>query len=457
MPVEAANTTPLSFDVAVVGAGVAGLAAMRSLEERGIRTCVLEARDRIGGRIHTVRDPRVPHPIELGAEFVHGSAPEVLDIIREAQLLAYAIEGERWRSRGGRLTRFHDFWKHLHVVMRHLDARKADRSFADFLDDAPGGPSAADARSLAREFVEGFHGADAGRISAKALADGGSPSEDSEEQRMMRIADGYDRVPEWLARGLGDRITTEVVVERIEWERGAVELTVRRRAARSTRITARAAIVTVPLGVLLASPEEPGAITFSPSLPVLDRVGSRLTMGGVVKVNMLFRERWWTDRLRAAPRGASLESMSFLHGDADELPVWWSLHPVHASMMVGWAGGPTAQHLAGRPPSVMEDRAVRSIAANLGVSPRRVASQVEACWTHDWQHDPFARGAYSYALVGGADAATQLARSIKGTLWLAGEAADAEGRNGTVHGAIGSGRRAAHSVTRALAQRVRRS
>ena len=269
---------------------------------------------------------------------------------------------------------------------------------------------------------------------------------------MMRIADGYDRVPQWLARDLGNRITTGAVVERIEWDRGDVELTVRGPAALSTRITARAAIITVPLGVLLASPDEAGAITFSPSLPVLDRVRSRLAMGGVVKVNVLFRERWWTDRLRAAPRGASLEAMSFLHGDSDELPVWWSLHPAHTSVMVGWVGGPRAQRLAGLPATEVEGRAVRSLAANLRVSRRRVASQVEACWTHDWQHDPFSRGAYSYALVGGADAATELARSIKGTVWLAGEAADAEGRNGTVHGAIGSGRRAAQSVARSLAQ-----
>src|SRR5918911_2581612 len=92
-------------DVAIVGAGVAGLAAMRALEERGVRTCVVEARDRIGGRIHTVRDPRLPHPVELGAEFVHGSAPEVVEIIRDARLLAYAIEGQRWRARGGRVAR----------------------------------------------------------------------------------------------------------------------------------------------------------------------------------------------------------------------------------------------------------------------------------------------------------------------------------------------------------------
>jgi monoamine oxidase len=428
---------------------------MRALEERGIRTCVLEARDRIGGRIHTIRDSRVAHPIELGAEFVHGSAPDVLDIIREARLLAYTVEGERWRSRGGRLTRLHDFWKQLDTVMRRLDARKADRSFADFLDDAPGGPSAADARSLARTFVEGFHAADPRRISAKALADGGSPGEDPEEQRQLRVADGYDRVPEWLARELRDRILTEVIVERIEWAEGAVELTVRRPDGTGPRISARAAIVTVPLGVLLASPEEPGSIALSPGLAVLDRIRQSLTMGAVTKVTLLFRERWWTDRLRSAPRDASLESMSFLHGDTEDLPVWWSVHPVHEAVMIGWAGGPAGLRMSGLTTTDMEGRAVRSLASTLGVSRRRVSSQLEACWTHDWQHDPFSRGAYSYALVGGADAASQLARSIKGTLWLAGEAADPEGRNGTVHGAIGSGRRAAQSVTRALTRQAR--
>ena len=130
---------------------------------------------------------------------------------------------------------------------------------------------------------------------------------------------------------------------------------------------------------------------------------------------------------------------------------------MQAPVLIGWAGGPAGLRLAGRSSTEMQERALGALAANLGVTRRRVAAQVVACWTHDWQHDPFSRGAYSYALVGGAQSARRLARSIKGTLWFAGEAAEPEGRNGTVHGAIGSGRRAALSVTRALAQDARRS
>jgi monoamine oxidase len=225
----------------------------------------------------------------------------------------------------------------------------------------------------------------------------------------MRIASGYDRVPDQLALGYGDRIVMETIVERI------------------------------------------ACIEFSPPLAVLDEARSRLTMGAVVRVVLLFRERWWTGTLPSVPRGGSLDSLSFLHGAAGDVPVWWSLHPAHVPVMVGWAGGPAAEGLSGRTPAEIRDRAVAALAANLGVSRRRIKTQLEECWTHDWQHDPFSRGAYSYALVGGSDWATRLARPVERTLWLAGEAADSEGRNGTVHGAIGSGRRAAQSLLRALA------
>ncbi|MGH7694433.1 MAG: FAD-dependent oxidoreductase, partial [Gemmatimonadaceae bacterium] len=111
--------------------------------------------------------------------------------------------------------------------------------------------------------------------------------------------------------------------------------------------------------------------------------------------------------------------------------------------------GPEALRLSQR--DDLEERAIASVAANFGVTRRRVAAQLVHVFTHDWQHDPFSRGAYSYGLVGGADWAKRLARPLDGTLWLAGEAASREGNTGTVHGAIASGRQAAQSAARSLA------
>jgi len=142
-----------TVDVVVVGAGVAGLAALRELDRGGLSACALEARDRIGGRILTVLDDRLPHAIELGAEFVHGSAEELVEILDQARLPAFAIEGKRWRKHGGRLVPNSDFWKQLDTVMRHLKPTGDDESFADFLSRSPGGQGAADARVLAKLFV----------------------------------------------------------------------------------------------------------------------------------------------------------------------------------------------------------------------------------------------------------------------------------------------------------------
>src|SRR5262245_26891905 len=146
-------------DVVVVGAGVAGLAAGRRLTEAGATTAILEARGRIGGRIHTVRDDRTPIPIELGAEVVHGSAPELVEIALQRNLVICDIRGERWSAERGMLKPFEDgeFWTQLERVMGRLDAsRTPDRSFQEFLDRKPGGASLVRQRRLAGQYVEGF-------------------------------------------------------------------------------------------------------------------------------------------------------------------------------------------------------------------------------------------------------------------------------------------------------------
>ncbi|HKR08712.1 MAG TPA: FAD-dependent oxidoreductase, partial [Gemmatimonadaceae bacterium] len=202
-----------AVDVAIVGAGVAGLAAMRGLADAGLSVCVLEARDRIGGRIHTMHDPRLPHAVELGAEFVHGSAENLVQLAKEARLAPFTIEGDHWRPRGGRLTHAKDYWGEMHKVTRYLSEEGKDESVADFLERSPGGTGAGPARTLTQQFVEGFHAAQPEKMSAKALAEGGAPSEDREEQRMMRFPTGYNGVVRWLARGLDERIMTGRVVE----------------------------------------------------------------------------------------------------------------------------------------------------------------------------------------------------------------------------------------------------
>ena len=445
-------------DVVVIGAGVAGLSAARTLHQKGIDVVVLEARERVGGRIFTHRDRGTPIPIELGAEFIHGSAAELDEILREAKVASCDISGRRWQAiAGGRGFRpADDFWEQLDRVMRRLDAkRRPDRSFADFFDRRPGVRRLARARALALQYVEGFHAADPKRISERALAEGGSPGDDVRERRIGRVLDGYDRVVEWIATPLGDRVRTSAVVTRVRWAPGNVLAEVRHADGRARpSVGAQAAIVAVPLGVLQAPIGEPGAIEFSPELRQKRDALQQLAMGAVVRIVLRLSEPFWrTEWYAKQIETEELDTLSFLHTNDDDFPVWWTAYPVSAPVLVGWAGGPRALTLSRLASEQIEDAAIAALARQFRLTTRRVRAMVEAAWMHDWLHDPFARGAYSYQTVGGDDAPTALARALRGTLFFAGEAADPEGRTGTVHGAIATGRRAAEEAMRSLTTR----
>lgn len=333
-------------EVIVIGAGASGLAAARSLREHGVRVEVLEARDRIGGRVLTHRDPRAPAPIELGAEFVHGSAPEVMAIVREAGLIAVDVPEDRWELRGRRRIPSKDFWKRLeHIMSRMSASRVPDRSFHEFLATAPGGRKLARDRALAREFVEGFHAANPLRISERALAKGGSPAGDPEEQRTGRVLDGYDHVPGWLARKPHDSVRLRTVVRHIEWEPGAVHVDTSKGA-----FSARAAIITLPIGVLQARPGDPGAVSIHPAISKHEGALSLVTTGPVTRIVMLFREEFW--------RKGKLAKVSFIQGNVPDVSIFWTLEPQRAPMIVAWAGGRRGAALALLSAEERRDRAL---------------------------------------------------------------------------------------------------
>lgn len=427
------------IDVAIVGAGAAGLTAAGELRRKGFEVAVFEARDRIGGRILTHRDPRVPLPIELGAEFIHGEAPETMRRLSKAGLVACDVVGEHWRAERGKLRQAESFWEKIDRTLSHIPEDGPDFSFADFLARRVKGPSRARDRAAAREFVQGFHAADVDEISALSIApeEGEDPSEAAAHG--ARVVQGYDRLPQELARDLGDAIRLNTPVTAIAWERGGAELTLRPGAGRDSRVQARAAVITLPAGVLQARPEEPGGLRLSPDPSRIRKALDGIVMGSVVRVAFWFRELPWEQ-----------ERLSFLHLGGGPFNVWWSAYPLRWPLAVAWSGGPPAKTLAGKTPEEIESIALSALAEQLGVTTRRVKSRVLGVWSHDWDADPHSRGAYSYARVGGSEAAKTLARPVEGTLFFAGEATDAEGRTGTVEGAIATGLRVAKQVEAAL-------
>jgi monoamine oxidase len=433
-----------SGNVVIIGAGAAGLAAGRALRDAGVPFTILEARPRIGGRIMTMHPRGLVVPVELGAEFTHGEADETAEIATSSGLRVVDIAGRRFRAAGGRLRVLDDFWERLDRVMRRLDEdREPDRTFAEAV--ARNRSISADDRTLALQYVQGFHAAHPEIISERALAEGGSPRGEVRERRIGRVLEGYDAVIGALADGLGNRIRLRAVVNSVAWRPGSVKV----RLANGDVVRGHAVIVTVPIGVLAAPDGERGAIRFDPALPAKESAIASMTMGGVMRIALRFDEPFWTSARFAAAAGEErLDTLSFLHGTTDvPFPVWWTTYPVRSPLLVGWCGGPASFALSGRSKADLERAALRSLARLFPVTTARLRKHLVSSFTHDWITDPFSRGAYSYARVGGDDAPARLARPVERTVFFAGEAADPEGRTGTVHGAIATGQRVAELIS----------
>jgi monoamine oxidase len=174
---------------------------------------------------------------------------------------------------------------------------------------------------------------------------------------------------------------------------------------------------------------------------------NKLAMGAVTKIVLRFRERFWEQSVfLTQPSGRRLPPLGFLHARDEYFPTWWTSLPLRAPILTGWAGGPAAERLAMRGEEFVVGRALDSLCRLLRLGRERLADLLIAWYTRDWQADPYTRGAYSYIPVGGLDAPRLLAEPIEDTLFFAGEATDFEGQNGTVHGAMASGRRAAGEI-----------
>lgn len=428
-------------DVVIVGAGASGLEAARMLRARGHSVLVLEARDRIGGRIWTREDPRVPLPIELGAEFIHGETPVTKELLNEAGLSSLEVYARHAEPRRGTLHAM-DYWSAINRVLGRVDDDGPDESIAAFLDRKPGGRALARDRSLTRGFVEGFHAADLSRISAQSIApDPGEPPS-AEASRLGRVTSGYGALIAWMARDLRSSLRLNCAVRAVTWRPRRATLDVRRPSGQGLRFTARAVLIAVPVGVLKARPGTAGSIAFDPRPPRLDRILSGFEVGSVVRMVVWFREWPWADD--DSPR------FNFLQLPGEPFQVIWTADPVRWPLAVAWCGGPSAAALSRMPRPEIARRLRAQLAGALRSTPRRLKQAMHTIWFQNWDRDPFARGAYTYVRVSAGDPAPALARPEKGTIFFAGEATGAEG--GTVEAALESGRRAARQILRALGQ-----
>lgn len=404
-----------SNPIIIIGAGMAGLAAADRLRAAGLNPLVLEASDRIGGR---VRSDRTQGVVELGAEFVHGARAATWEILKRANLKTRPYEVDETAPRrfsyGGALQPVG--W----AMAEHIEALVArgeqyagpDISLTRWFEQLA--PADDPAAILARDRIARIEAASPDDLSALAVA---------RERQLntagwdnFRLPGGYDALATLLAEGTRIRLNAPVIG--VAWASAGAVVTL----ASGETLPAGAVIVTASLGVL-----QRGLIAFDPVLPKRkrDAVG-RLRMGPASKLILWFRRAFWPP-------------FSFLGAD-QQLPSWW--RAAEATALVGFAGGPDAIRLG----KLGERSAVAVALAELAhVFGPEVHTEFVRGALMDWPNEPWILGGYSYTPVGAGAAREELAEPLS-TLFFAGEATSINGHVGTVHGAIESGWRAAAEV-----------
>ena len=406
------------FDVVVVGAGAAGIAALRRLSEARVSVVALEARDRVGGRAHTVL-ARPGLPVDCGAGWVHSA---------DENLLAAPVE-----RAGFTLDRSPPHWMRqtfnphfppdqqaawraaLAAFEARLDAaakRGVDRPGSDFLE--PGGRW----NGLIDAFSSYYNGAEFDQVSILDYA----AYEDSGVN--WRVREGYGAAVASFADR--ERVVTDCPVATIRHSGPTLMLD-----TAEGRVTARAIVVTVPTPALAH-----GRLAFSPGLPDKAAAAAGLPLGLADKVFL------------GVDDPGSLPVDGHLFGRTDRAETGsYHLRPFGRDYIEVFLGGRCARGLEGAGPGGATAFAIEELGDLMGADFRRGLHPLAET---AWALDPWALGSYSHALPGHAGDRATLAAPVESRIFFAGEATHPRFYS-TVHGAWESGRRAADEVLASLA------
>ena len=334
--------------VVVIGAGIAGLTAARQLRDLGRDVVVLEARDRIGGRLDTVQPEGWPIPVERGASWVHDvDASDLADTLDElgidAVLFDYGslvvdAEGEELADAAAWTEPAADA---VEIAVEWAADQDDDRSLLDALDESDavaraGADPAAVAHLLDTEVTTEV-AASPDVLSAWWGLDEGTEGDD------LLVVGGYAGLADALADGLDVRLAT--AVSGVEHSTGGARIT----TADGEVIVADRVVVTVPLGVLKA-----GAITFEPPLPD-DKVAAieAIGMGLLDKVWLRFDEQFWS---------SDVLMWTLVAEPGTPYTEWFNLAPVTGEpVLLALVGGEVAAAWAGRSDDEVEAAAMATL------------------------------------------------------------------------------------------------
>ncbi|MEO5673153.1 MAG: NAD(P)/FAD-dependent oxidoreductase, partial [Chitinophagales bacterium] len=410
------------------------LMAARELLKKGKSVTILEARNRIGGRIHTMQDDGFNIPAEAGAEFIHGRLPVTLKLVKEAGLKHYTLEGKMIRDQGDKLSKDSGLTKGWPLVTKRLKQLTQDMSIADFLQKYFNDEQHVGIKKSVKHFAEGYNAADISVASAIALREEWLGNDAGGQ---YRIRGGYRGVTDFLMKEIthhGADVQLSAVVKKIQWKPGSVTVL----TEEGLKFFAPKVIITISLGVLKQDESERGAITFSPAIPSYRQALTDLGYGHVIKILLQFHELFWTRTALKKRTGVNMKNMGFLFTE-EIIPTWWTQLPEKIPLLTGWIGGPEAKKLSAFSEEIILQKSLKTLAAVFKMSIFEIKEQLSHSHIANWSADEYSRGAYSFETLKRTAAAKILNTPIESTIYFSGEGLYNGSAGGTVEAALVSG------------------
>ncbi len=426
-------------NILIIGAGAAGLMAARTLSNAGKQVTVLEARNRTGGRIHTLSDELVFKNTELGAEFVHGNLPTTINLLKEAGIKYHSANAEMWRYQNGDFEENSTVIKDWDLLIKRLDALKEDINIWDFLNEEFPGNKYEELRSSVWAYVSGYDTADPRDASAFALR---KEWEHEEMDAQHRLKGGYCSMINYLSNECkSGQIYLNAVVKTIKWKNGSVKAITKDGSV----YEAGQLLIAMPLGVLKAAEGENGVITFNPPIPKYSNAIQQMGFGSVIKLLFEFDTAFWLDAKTQQMAGKNVGKMGYLFSD-EEIPTWWTQVPHHSTVLTGWIGGPAAANKINTPDTEVLEQGLRSLANIFKIDFEELKNKLVAYRIMNWTADPFTRGSYAYDTVDAPEARKVLNRPVEDTIFFTGEYLYDGTAMGTVEAALTSGLQVAERI-----------
>jgi monoamine oxidase len=417
------------YETIIIGAGASGLTVASRLSRMRKDILILEARDRLGGRIYTFTDDDFKIPVELGAEFIHGELPVTMAMLKEYGIEYFHVKGDVIQIRQGEPERDKDFVpEHHRLLEKKLKSLEKDISLQDFLDKNFPGDEYKALREGVIGFTEGFESADVSRFSTFAFR---KDWEEAEEWEQYRIEGGYGALINAMEkeyRANGGTIQHSTSVKEIHWKKNEVHV-----VCEGQKIFfAKHVVITVPLGVLQAE-----KILFFPPLPEKTAAAKKLGFGDVIKILLLFKEKFWEEKQTEERMGKNLEKLFFLFSKAP-VPTWWTQVPKQEALLTGWLSGSKAKlSMLQSDEQIFED-ALKSLSIIFKTDEKAVHEKLAAWKVVNWCKDPFTLGSYAYATVDADKYAQMLEAPVEQCIFFSGEIFSPE-RGGMVEDALVSG------------------